>query len=130
MRTHHFSRLALLLMACTAVFQAWADTLEKHIPALRCGWFENPTPGNAWLTDRDGQWIVAAQGGPQAEADWPTFKSGQWVETNIHYGYGCACMRVVTDASARPSQITKIFSASARPLATCRNDPTLKEPKG
>ena len=23
----------------------------------RCGWLVNPTPGNWWLTDRDGTWF-------------------------------------------------------------------------
>ena len=32
----------------------------------RCGWFENPTPANATLTDRDGVWEIASQGGYQA----------------------------------------------------------------
>lgn len=58
----------------------------------RCGWFSNPTPANAWLHDRDGQWTIGAQGGHHAEGDWPSFKAGQWVETNGHYGHGCACL--------------------------------------
>lgn len=28
----------------------------------RCGWFHNPTPNNATLTDRDGEWVVSTQG--------------------------------------------------------------------
>jgi hypothetical protein len=28
----------------------------------RCGWFSNPTPGNAWLKDRDGEWTIGTQG--------------------------------------------------------------------
>ena len=65
----------------------------------RCGWFQNPTPANIWLDDRDGEWIIGVQGGYQVESDWewPAFKKGQWVETNGHYGYGCACLRVRVD---------------------------------
>ena len=33
----------------------------------RCGWLENPTPGNWWLRDARGLWIISAQGGPYAE---------------------------------------------------------------
>ena len=39
-------------------------------PALaeeRCGWLENPTPGNWWLKDARGLWIISAQGGPYAD---------------------------------------------------------------
>ena len=63
----------------------------------RCGWFSNPTPGNVWLNDRDGQWTIGIQGGYQTEGDWvwPEFKKGQWIRTNAgSYGYGCACLQV------------------------------------
>ena len=95
----------------------------------RCGWFLNPTPSNAWLEDADGEWTIAEQGGFQAEGDWPDFKSSQWVETNVHYGYGCACMKVTTDRTQM--RISKIFSATPRSLSTCRHDRALrkKEPK-
>ena len=45
-------------------------TLAPLRPALaeeRCGWLENPTPGNWWLKDARGLWIISAQGGPYAE---------------------------------------------------------------
>ncbi|HEY2847367.1 MAG TPA: DUF4087 domain-containing protein, partial [Pyrinomonadaceae bacterium] len=35
----------------------------------RCGWFSDPTPGNEWLNDRDGVWIIGVQGGYQADWD-------------------------------------------------------------
>src|SRR5688572_15850301 len=60
----------------------------------RCGWFSNPTPANASLHDRDDEWVIGVQGGHQAEGDWPSFAPKQWVETNGHYGHGCACLRV------------------------------------
>jgi hypothetical protein len=46
----------------------WAATLAlaSAAPAeavQRCGWFDNPTSGNAWLYDRDGEWTVGIQGG-------------------------------------------------------------------
>ncbi len=93
----------------------------------RCGWFENPTPGNAWLTDKDGEWEIGTQGGYQAEGDWANFSDDQWVKTNVNYGYGCACMKVTVDSKNR--RILKISSATAKPLSACRNDPALKEPK-
>ncbi|MCK6762262.1 DUF4087 domain-containing protein [Enterobacter bugandensis] len=30
---------------------------------LRCGWLQNPSPANQWLTDRDGTWDISLQGG-------------------------------------------------------------------
>jgi hypothetical protein len=92
----------------------------------RCGWFENPTPANIWLDDRDGQWIIGVQGGYQVESDWewPAFKKGQWVETNGHHGYGCACLRVRVDRET--SHVLEIKSSTARPLSACRKDRALK----
>jgi hypothetical protein len=90
----------------------------------RCGWFSNPTPANASLYDRDGEWIVGVQSGFQAEGDWPDFKPGQWVETNVHYGYGCACLRLRVHGNTH--DVLKIESSRARPLAACRRDRTLR----
>jgi hypothetical protein len=90
----------------------------------RCGWFSNPTPANASLYDRDDEWIISVQGGYEAEGDWPIFGDKQWVETNGHYGYGCACMSVTVDREK--GRVIQIKSASARPLSTCRRDRALK----
>ncbi|MCF7220687.1 DUF4087 domain-containing protein [Marilutibacter chinensis] len=93
----------------------------------RCGWFENPTPGNAWLSDRDRTWIIGTQGGPQAEGDWPGFEGGEWIVTNgSSYGYGCACMSVTVDAAA--GRILTLQDARAVPLSQCRADAALQEP--
>jgi hypothetical protein len=93
----------------------------------RCGWFENPTPANAWLTDRDGEWTIAVQGGHQADGDWPKFRRSRWVRTNGNYGYGCACMKLLTDPNSH--YVQGILSSSARRLQDCREDPALREPK-
>ena len=93
-----------------------------------CGWFDNPTPGNAWLTDREGKWILGTQGGEQGEGEWPDFVPGRWVDTNGSHGHGCACMRVVADRGQR--EIRRILAAWSRPLDACRRDRHLrgKEP--
>jgi hypothetical protein len=116
--------LALLLMACTQATRADAGPPKEQV---RCGWFENPTPANAWLTDRDGEWLIGAQGGHQAQGDWPSFPSWRWVRTNGRYGYGCTCMRVLTDSST--FTIARILSSSPRSLAACRKDSALTEPR-
>jgi Protein of unknown function (DUF4087) len=93
----------------------------------RCGWFSNPTPANISLYDRDGEWIIGAQGGYQVERDWdwPSFKDSQWVKTNVNYGYGCACMQL--RVNRRTTEVLEIKSVRARPLAVCRRDPSLKK---
>jgi hypothetical protein len=97
---------------------------EAHAPLQRrCGWLSNPTPGNIWLTDRDGEWIIAIQGGYQMpeEWPWPSFSPQQWVITNTgNYGYGCACLTL--EANPKSRQVLKIKSSQPLPLATCRQD--------
>ena len=90
----------------------------------RCGWFSNPTPANASLYDRDGKWIIGVQGGYQAKGDWPNFGPKQWVETNVHYGYGCACLRARVDRET--SRVIEIVSARPRALSVCRRDRPLR----
>ena len=90
----------------------------------RCGWWDNPTPGNVSLLDRDGEWVIGIQGDHLAEGDWPNFKDSEWVNTNRSYGYGCACLDVVADP--RTHEVARIRSAHARPLSACRRDPALK----
>ncbi len=91
----------------------------------RCGWLDNPTPANWWLTDRDGEWGISFQGGYQANGmeNIPDLSSGEYVETNGHYGYACVCLDVTTNLSAR--KITSIDSGEQLPLSRCQEDPAL-----
>jgi hypothetical protein len=98
-------------------------TSEKS--ETRCGWFSNPTPANASLYDRDAEWIIAVQGGYQAEGDWPDFSPKQWIKTNVNYGYGCACLRVSVDRSTQ--KVIRIESSQARALSACRRDRALRK---
>ena len=102
---------------------------ESYAAETRCGWFVNPTPANAWLNDAAGEWVIGVQGGFQAEGDWPDFDPDQWVNTNVNYGYGCACMNVTTNRKAK--RITRIISSRARPLSVCRKDKAIskREPR-
>ncbi|CAN5757761.1 DUF4087 domain-containing protein [soil metagenome] len=95
---------------------------------VRCGWFDNPTPANISLYDRDGEWIIGVQGGYQVDSDWdwPAFKPRQWVRTNVgSYGYGCACLRLRVDRQTH--RVMEIRSSRARSLAVCRQDKSLKK---
>lgn len=97
----------------------------------RCGWWDNPTPQNVWLTDRDAQWTISEMGGPEALSDdsWPQFKSSEMVHTNGPHGYGCACATVEADPATHV--VVRYTHARVRPLKACRSDPALrrKEPR-
>jgi hypothetical protein len=120
--------LLMLIMLGLGVGYCHADVTAQGV-VLRCGWLDNPSPGNAWLNDRDGEWTVAIQGGHQAKGKWtPTFKNSQWVRMGVgSYGYGCVCMKV--KANAESQEIIEVISAIAKPLSACRQDKALKEPE-
>lgn len=97
-------------------------------PARRCGWLVNPTPANWWLTDRDGQWILGTQGSDQAPGmdEMPDMSTAGWVETNGHYGHGCACMTITADAEGK---VTRVADAEPKPLKQCQADRKLPKPE-
>src|ERR1044071_1701288 len=116
-------KLATFLLLAIAFVNAQPRT--PNTPALqksemRCGWFSNPTPGNASLHDRDAEWIIGVQGGYQAEGDWPEFGPKQWIETNVHYVNAGACMKIRVNRETQ--KFIEIESAKPRPLSACRND--------
>ena len=121
-----FYLLAVAWVALVTNADARAANLRTAFE-LRCGWFSNPTPGNAWLDDKDGRWIIGTQGGHQANGDWPQFKPAEWVRTNIDYGYGCACLRLRVDHAT--FEVLDVRNAQAQPLSACRADRALEEPK-
>ncbi|MET3116614.1 hypothetical protein AAKU64_000820 [Undibacterium sp. GrIS 1.8] len=122
------SKQALVLLL-TMTFLLTASASENADTAkLRCGWFHNPTPQNASLVDHDGEWLISTQGGAQADGDWPEFGSSQWVRTNNHFGYGCACIKLI--ANSESHEVSKIISAKVKPLSACRNDRSLNKPVG
>ena len=95
---------------------------------MRCGWFDNPTPANISLYDRDAEWIIGVQGGYQGEGVWdlPTFKPRQWVSTNTgSHGYGCVCMQLRVNQQTH--EVLEIKSVRARSLSICRRDQALKK---
>jgi hypothetical protein len=118
-----FMRIKTLFIALALAATAGAASAEKL-----CGWIENPTPGNWWLTDRDGSWILAAQGGAEAEGMdlIGDISAGDYVATNGNYGYGCACVDAEVDVGE--SRIVSISSFKQLPLKTCKRDTSLRPP--
>ena len=112
---------ALMLSMTTAPLPASAQRGAEQ----RCGWLSNPTPGNYWLRDRNGEWLLSSQGGYRARGmdNMPDMTTRGWVETNGSYGYGCACMQVRTDR--RNGRVTQLYSARPVPLNQCRRDRNL-----
>ncbi|WP_369939014.1 DUF4087 domain-containing protein [Xanthomonas medicagonis] len=127
------ARRASVVVAVLAVATGLCGAARAATPpdtATRCGWFDNPSPGNATLVDKDGEWTIGQQGGHQAEGEWPMFPKTRWVATGAgSAGYGCACLKV--SARAETQEVTAIVSAHAQPLKTCRQDKALqgKEPE-
>ncbi|HEU4390618.1 MAG TPA: DUF4087 domain-containing protein [Blastocatellia bacterium] len=123
--------IACLLLTAASVVSSQRGSTDASAAnefETRCGWFSNPTPGNIWLYDRDGEWTIGVQGGHQTEGDWdwPAFKPGQWVKTNAgSHGYGCVCMKVRVNRETH--EVLEIRSARALPLTTCRKDRSLKK---
>ncbi|WP_244483224.1 DUF4087 domain-containing protein [Mesorhizobium sp. 1M-11] len=94
----------------------------------RCGWLANPTPGNWWLVDKDKTWVLASQGDAEGAGSagmdkLPEFDPKQYVNSNGNYGYGCACLKLVTDPATKT--VKSIAGGKILPLATCKKDKSL-----
>lgn len=114
----------VLAVSLCVMFQAGAALAAEN----RCGWVENPTPGNWWLTDADGQWMIMTQGsyeapGMDAIGD---ISAGDYVANNGNYGYACGCMNVDTDGEGT---ITYIYSFRQSSIGKCENDDNLSAPQ-
>jgi hypothetical protein len=94
----------------------------------RCGWLQNPTPGNWWLVDQNATWILMRQGGaePRGFTLIPDISRHHYVRTNGNYGYTCAC--IGGEFNKAQSRLTLVRSFEQRPLSACRKDPALPRP--
>lgn len=115
---------ALLLAASHAALATEAEP-EPAPDQRRCGWLSTHG-GDAILSDREGDWLLARAGTPVAAGDWrPAFGAGQSVST-ADGSVGCACL--TAQADPRNHRIVAAKSPQARPLAACRGDRTLELP--
>ena len=94
-----------------------------------CGWLNNPTPNNFWLTDRYTDWQLSMQGAQAVPGfdTMPDMTRRGWIETNAGgHGHGCACLTALVDYRTR--RIIRLIRADAVPLAQCQRDPQLPRP--
>ena len=118
-------KMLLAALLTLGAMSATADAAEN-----RCGWLQNPTPGNWWLEDDGGTWTMMTQGGgeePEGFDRIPDISVGDYVRTNGNYGYACACMKVETDDA--DGSITEILSFKQLALSKCENDENLSDPQ-
>lgn len=121
------SAVELIVVAFIVLFGLSDSSAQKSKKfETRCGWLDNPTPGNYSFYDRDGEWVIGVQGDYQVENfEAPAFGK-QWVNFfNGSYGYGCACFQMTTDKET--SRVLEIRKSYSRPLSVCRKDKALKK---
>lgn len=114
-------RTVFLTLALWIAMPAAAET--------RCGWYHNPTPGNVFLEDADGQWWFSSQGSaPVAgfeDAYTPAFDNRLRIDyagqVTQRYGYSCACAEGTFAAGGALS----ISDLREIPMARCEADPSL-----
>ena len=126
------SRLALLFTLALLAFPHLASAKEN-----RCGWIQNPTPGNYWLDDSEGMWVLLTQGSdeePLGMENFPDISTGDYVASNGNYGYTCGCIQAETERStdsqdSAAGRITAIYGVKLLPLKKCLADPALPKPE-
>ncbi|ELZ5938906.1 DUF4087 domain-containing protein [Providencia stuartii] len=95
-----------------------------HGQEIRCGWLDNPTPGNLWLIDRDAEWSISQQGGHESEGIEKIIDNSidpsEIIYTNGNYGVRCACLSVEVDNKSKT--IIKIYSFDLLKIKQCRDD--------
>ncbi|MGY4749817.1 DUF4087 domain-containing protein [Pannonibacter sp. Q-1] len=121
-------RIAPLHALVCAVAASLLAAPASAAPENRCGWIVNPTPGNWWLTDRDGDWILATQGSDREALGMENIgdiSAGDYRAVNGNYGYACGCMKVETEKEDGTQFITAVYSFRQLKLAQCDKDKSL-----
>lgn len=105
---------------------AFAKTSSAEVQK-RCGWMSNPSPGNLWLNDQDGTWVIWRQGDYRAKGDIKmTVRDDQFVDINFSYGFYCGCITGTFDSNT--SEVKTIKSSEVKLLKDCLKDPNVPLP--
>ena len=96
----------------------------------RCGWLDNPAPGQYQFTDKQATWTIMKRGGYKLPAvsmkNLPVQQPNEFVRTNGSFGYSCSCMSVTTDA--RSKRITSIVHKGKQVLLKrCLEDKSIAD---
>jgi hypothetical protein len=119
-----------LVDLCAVAIFSLGLTTAAPASEKRCGWYENPSPANLSLQDKEANWNITSMGeaaGPNAaDSDKaPDFNERQFVHQGPH-GYGCACL--VVDTDKKSERITRVYSGTVLPISKCRADKSLPPP--
>ena len=121
MKSMRFALAGLILMGAGAAHAA---------PENRCGWVMNPTPGNWYFTDADGDWTLAEQGSDEEALGMENIgdiSAGDYVANNGNYGYACGCMKV--EANMDTMRIISVYSFNQKKISACKRDKNLPSPE-
>jgi len=115
--------MILAMALCLSILPLNTQAAEN-----RCGWVDNPTPGNWWITDRDDTWFISKMGDFQIDQKSMQYlkpSQKEYVKTNGNYGYFCACLTV--DVDKKNKRIVKIYKSEQLPIDRCANDAALEK---
>lgn len=119
-----------MMRVALAALMALGATSALAAPENRCGWVMNPTPGNWYLADAEGEWVLSEQGSDREALGMENIgdiSAGDYVANNGNYGYACGCMKVETDAAEK--RITAVYSFSQKKISQCSKDKKLPKPE-
>jgi len=89
----------------------------------RCGRVSNPEPGNVWLRDRRGEWLLSSRGGYHARGieNLPDLTARGQGNANGSYDYACICITATVDP--RNHRVEHLYSARLGTPTECRRGP-------
>ncbi|MCS6960762.1 MAG: DUF4087 domain-containing protein [Pseudanabaenaceae cyanobacterium SKYGB_i_bin29] len=118
-------QLLVTVLLVGGIAPLFAQPIER-----RCGWLENPSLGEWYLTDRLATWEIARPNGFNARGveNIRITSERDFVYTKRNYGYTCACMDVTTTRFDTTWRITSIRNFRQQSLKQCLEDPDLPRP--
>lgn len=106
-------------------------SISAFATETRCGWIDNPTPANWWLTDAQGEWTLGEQGGYQiSDSSWDNLSAAIANDSRAYFepyngpahGRFCGC---ITGTFSTQHRVVSVVSSKQKPLSACYADPKL-----